>query len=540
MFKISKNPQAPADTTTNDPGESLAMRAQLEPEAQKIDPPAHAPTLWEKAVTGFDRRRNLILLGAVAIWYLLVQLVLITPFKYLGFDESLYVSQFAPGIPAGHMSAPRAFGMPLIAAPVVLITSSVAVLRLYLMLLSSVALFCAFWPWLKLRDTPAIPLAALLFSGVWLSVFYGNEVMPNVYTACCTVAATGCFLLAVRQRAGWRPLAGVVAAFAVISLIRPLDALWVLAPLVAAAVLYRPWRHLAPLAAIAVGSAVGWVPWVIESYLRFDGLIGRIEEMEETNAGGLQFVVLRQLQSFGSGRILCGAWTEDCGRYTVGAVLMWCGLAILAAAGLWTMRNTSFHAAGLLAAGVAICQAVPYFFLTGHANPRYLLPTYALLFIPAAVGLGRLGAAARRRLPKLGAVLVPVLVIIFLGDQFAVAAKVGNSTKEGRLRQLHIGKRLVKLGVQPPCLVYGRGAPAIAHVVRCRYRGVIAYDIPPAGRPAATRRIEKRLTREASRGIQVVVVGAEPDRDDFLPTWSRVRLTPKSTSPVLLSPAATP
>src|SRR5918999_4863923 len=223
MFKVSRNPQTPAGTATTDSAESRTMPVELErPEARETNPSARIPTLREKAITAFGHHRNLILLGAVALWYLLVQLVLITPFKYLGFDESLYVSQFAPGIPAGYMSAPRAFGMPLIAAPVVMLTSSVAILRLYMMLLSGVALFCAFWPWLKLRDTPAIPLAAFLFSGVWLSVFYGNEVMPNVYTACCTVAATGCFLLAMRPGAGWRPLAGIVATFAVISLIRPL------------------------------------------------------------------------------------------------------------------------------------------------------------------------------------------------------------------------------------------------------------------------------------------------------------------------------
>jgi hypothetical protein len=480
------------------------------------------------------KRRNLLLLGAVALGYMFVQFVLITPFKYLGWDESLYVSQFAPGIPAGYMSAPRAFGMPLIAAPVVILTSSVAILRIYLMLLSGIAVFCAFWPWLKLRDTPAVPLAALLLSGLWLSIFYGNELMPNVYTACATVAATGCFLLSMRPDRTWRPLAGIVAAFAAISLIRPLDALWVLAPLAAATILHRPWRRVAPLLAIAAGSAVGWIPWVIESYVRFGGLIGRFEKMEETNAGGLQFVVLRHLRGFGSGDLMCGAWDKSCGHYALGAVLVWAGLAILVVFGLWTLWHTSFLAAGLLATAVGACQAVPYFFLTGHANPRYLLPTYALLAIPAATGLRWLSTHWRRTLPRsLGAAVAPAIVVLFLGQQLSMAAQIGHRAYEERLQQLHMGKRLAQLGVRPPCLVYGRSAPQIAHVPHCAYRGLLVGDLPHG---AAARKIERRLTKEVEQGKQVVVVGASPARYDFLPEWQRLQLTPRSRYVVLLPP----
>jgi hypothetical protein len=108
------------------------------------------------------------------------------------------------------------------------------------------------------------------------------------------------------------PLTGIAAAFAVMSLIRPLDAVWALLPLGAAAILYRPWHRVAPLLAILAGTAVGWAPWVVESYVRFGGLLGRFEQIDKVNAGGLQFVALRQLQSFSSGNLMCGAWQPHC------------------------------------------------------------------------------------------------------------------------------------------------------------------------------------------------------------------------------------
>lgn len=483
-------------------------------------------------------RRNYLLLGSVAIGYLLAQFIIVTPRKYLGWDESLYVSQFAPGIPAGYMSAPRAFGMPLLAAPVVALTPSVALLRLYLMAVSSAGLYCAFWPWLKIRDTGAVPLAALLFSGVWLSIFYGNELMPNVYTACCVVAATGCFVLAVRRPAwrrgrAWGPLAGLVAAFAAMSLIRPLDAVWALLPLGAAALLHRRWRRVAPLVAILAGAAVGWVPWVVEAYVRFGGLLERFAEIDKTNAGGLQFVVLRQLQSFSSGNLMCGAWQAHCGGYTAGAVLMWCVLPVLVALGLLVLRRTSFDGPGLLATGVAVFQAGPYLFLTGHANPRYLLPAYALAFLPAAAGLHWLAGRCRRLAPVIGPALVPALVIVFLADQLAMATAISHRVAKGRHKQLAVGRELVRAGVRPPCLVYGTSAPQIAHVVHCRYKGLLVGKLP-AG--AAGAKAEKKLTAEAARGTRVAVVGTESRPGQFLPGWRRVRVGSARKWTVLVSP----
>jgi len=63
-------------------------------------------------------------------------------------------------------------------------------------------------------------------------------------------------------------------------------------------------------------------------------------------------------------------------------------------------------------AGASI--ALPYIFLIGVLNPRFLLPAYALLALPAALGLRalwpRAGSTAVRAL-TIGALLVPLLAL---------------------------------------------------------------------------------------------------------------------------------
>src|SRR4051812_37221686 len=95
-------------------------------------------------------RRPVMVLGAVAVFYGLIQFV-VTRRVPLGWDETVYVSQVARGVPRAVFSAPRARGVVLLVAPVSLITTSVTALRGYLGVLSAAGLFLAYWPWLKIR-----------------------------------------------------------------------------------------------------------------------------------------------------------------------------------------------------------------------------------------------------------------------------------------------------------------------------------------------------------------------------------------------------
>src|SRR5688500_19048515 len=101
------------------------------------------------------------LLMPVAACYGIAQLMRVGPGMGLGWDETVYVSQVDPRVPAAEFIAPRARGITLIVAPVTLVTSSTEVLRVYLCLLSALALYGSFGTWLRLRPGAVVPVAAL-------------------------------------------------------------------------------------------------------------------------------------------------------------------------------------------------------------------------------------------------------------------------------------------------------------------------------------------------------------------------------------------
>ncbi|MFD0442572.1 hypothetical protein ACFQ10_08465 [Streptomyces indonesiensis] len=114
-------------------------------------------------------------LGLVAIGYAVVQLTMVIPHTghALGWDESVYVSQVDPRTPPAYFSAPRSRGVSLLVAPLVSATDSIPALRILLMLLSAGALYGAFRVWTRLLPAPQVALAALLFSGLWITQISG-------------------------------------------------------------------------------------------------------------------------------------------------------------------------------------------------------------------------------------------------------------------------------------------------------------------------------------------------------------------------------
>lgn len=108
------------------------MTAQLITQAEPANPPPPA----------LRSRRWYLALAVVAACYTLIQLVFLTKVG-LGWDESVYASQVAHGVPPSDFSAPRARGVPLLLAPVAIFTASATALRVYLALLSGAG--CC-WP----------------------------------------------------------------------------------------------------------------------------------------------------------------------------------------------------------------------------------------------------------------------------------------------------------------------------------------------------------------------------------------------------------
>ncbi|MGW3354445.1 hypothetical protein ACWDFL_03345 [Streptomyces bungoensis] len=128
----------------------------------------------------------------IAAAYAVVRLVVVVPHLGLGWDETVYVSQVDPRHPAAFFSAPRSRGISFLASPVLAATDSTTVLRVVLALSSAGALYAAYRVWQPLLGPGRTALAVLLFGGLWTSLLYGPQAMPNLWVALTAVAAAGC------------------------------------------------------------------------------------------------------------------------------------------------------------------------------------------------------------------------------------------------------------------------------------------------------------------------------------------------------------
>lgn len=332
------------------------------------------------------RGRWLLLVGAV---YVVVQLVLFDPQRFLEWDEAVYLSQVQQGVPAVLFAEHRARGITLLVAPLAAFGAPLVAIRLTLVALSGVLLILCMAPWLRVLHRAA-PLAAALFGGNWLALYYGSEIMPNLHVAFGLVAAAGCAAvwLGGERSLGW--LAAVAALTAWVALLRPSDAAYAAAGLgiVALAV---PRRRLAVPVALAAGLAVGWLPWIVEAFASFGGPVQRLREAAALVEGGEQAMLLGHL------RVADGPLVgpDPTGAVSPGAAVWWIGLVVFSVvAFLRADPRTRMLLAVPTAAAVTVIA--PYFF-TGALAPRFLLPGYALLSVPVAVGLLAAAPASRRR-----------------------------------------------------------------------------------------------------------------------------------------------
>jgi len=136
-------------------------------------------------------RRLLVIVGAA---YLVAQLLLFSPDRAPSWDEAIYLSQVTPDVPAIAFAPSRARGISLLVAPITLAGGSLPTVRVFLAALSSVALVGSFLLWVPALGL-GVPVAAFLFASTWVGLFYGSEVMPNLWAAVLAVEAGGTLLL---------------------------------------------------------------------------------------------------------------------------------------------------------------------------------------------------------------------------------------------------------------------------------------------------------------------------------------------------------
>ena len=116
----------------------------------------------------------------VGLTFLVLQLVLAPRPLGLTTDEATYLAKVDPSAPELYWTQPRAWGMPVLAAPVAVFTPGLTLVRLWFSTLSSVGLVAAFWPWLRVLRPGVAPVAALLFSTTWFTLYFGPGVRPNL------------------------------------------------------------------------------------------------------------------------------------------------------------------------------------------------------------------------------------------------------------------------------------------------------------------------------------------------------------------------
>ncbi|MFE4699698.1 hypothetical protein ACFRIC_21750 [Streptomyces sp. NPDC056738] len=411
------------------------------------------------------RPGDLGLLALVAAAFTLAQLVLVHPDMGLGWDETVYVSQVSPHAPAAFFSAPRARGISLLVAPVASWSSSTTLLRIYLALLSGLGLFVALRVWRGLFPARVLALAGALFGTLWVTVFYGPQVMPNYWVAIGALACVGCFL---RAQAGGRDRAalwGIGLSAALMAWMRPPDAVWVTLPLLVLTVAAPRWRRFRPLLALVAGLSAGAVEWIVEAYVSYGGLGQRLSDGSRIQGGlGWNIAVGDQMRSLG-GRVLCRPCTG--GMPEPAVMVWWFVLPVVAALGLVIAVRARRPVPTLLLLACATTASVPYLLMIGYAAPRFLLPVYALAVIPVADALVHLVTAPGGRWRPVTVTLVALGLAAHLAVQFAVLESTVRRTADSHRGWAATAAELHRLGVRPPCALAGYRSVPIAFYAGC-------------------------------------------------------------------------
>ncbi|MFB7597418.1 hypothetical protein [Streptomyces sp. NPDC056160] len=425
-----------------------------------------------RAGDGRARRRGDPPVAAVAAAFTLAQLLLVRPAMGLGWDETVYVSQVSPHAPAAFFSAPRARGVSLLVAPVASWSSSTVLLRVFLALLSGLALYLALRVWRDHFPARVRALAGALFASLWVTLFYGPQAMPNYWVAVGALACAGCFVRARADPQDRAALAGLAGTAALMALMRPMDAVWAVLPLLALAL---PGRHFKPLIALLAGLAAGSAEWIAEAYADYGGPLRRLADGSAIQGGlGWHFAVTDQLRSLG-GRTLCRPCTGALPNPLVTA--WWYALPVLALLGLLCARRARRSGPTLVAPACAATAAFPYLFLIGYAAPRFLLPAYALLALPVADAVAHLVTTPQGHWRPVALSVAVLALAVHLAVQYAVLDHTVTRTTDDRRAWNRTAAALHGLGVRPPCLLTGEEALPIAFYAGC---GSAATDGPNA------------------------------------------------------------
>lgn len=258
------------------------------------------------------------------------------------------------------------------------------------------------------------------------------------------------------------------------ALFRPSDALALAAGLGVAVLLLQGRGSLRALAWLGGGLAVGWAPWLVEMSMRYGGPVAALREagtVGHVSPGGvgekaLQYLALTNGPTLGP---------EQHADVPVGGGL-WLG-AVATLAGWALARSRRSAAFGPLVAATlgGLTLALEYLLVVSGLAPRFLLPAYALLCVPAAAGVAYL--LRTRAASPATATLAIALVAAWTGWQIGTANRIEAGASVARDAARHVGMAMRDLAGEGPCaFVSSDGFPQIAFASGCDGRHLRTVD----------------------------------------------------------------
>jgi len=447
------------------------------------------------------------LLLVVGLGYLVVQLFAFSLDRPPSWDEAIYLSQVAPGAEALPFVPSRARGITFLAIPVLQLGGSLGELRLFLAVASSVALTASFRMWTRVIGFGAVA-AAVLFAGAWPALFYGSELMPNLWVALVCVAATAVLARRLARGEGRYDelLAGGLVALA--AMLRPLDAVVLAAALVLLPFVLRR-GTISWTVHLLLGLAAGWAPWLVEMTGRFGSPAAAFQAAARLGHTGrwALFENVRQYLALSDGPSI-GPVADP--RIPASGAFWLLGMVCLIAIGIRAaaVRGLLRPIAVPTVAGAAL--AAEYVVFTEAQAPRFLLPALALMTIPAGIGLATALAGAWERRSALSghwaaAVAASVLVAVWVILQVGIATRVEAGGARQRASAVRAGHRIRALAARHPCFVYSEASfPIVGYAAGCR--------AAPLGKVVGVwRERAGRLEREGVQPFLVLHAEAESD-----------------------------
>lgn len=380
----------------------------------------------------------------------------------LGADEITYIAQTSVRASGVLLPPVHGHGAGLLAAPITLLTTSLAALRIWMSLLSGLGLFLAMLAWRGLRPAWVLGVAGFILGSLSITQLSGVQVYPDWWAALGVLAVTGLFLQAVTGRMSGRVVLILLAAGAfLIVMMRPQNIAFVLAPTIGAALIVPAWRKPKVLIAIGIGIAAGAAEWAAEAFALYGGLGSRLHlATQEPPRFGLYFSLGYQL------RVLNGPWyclPGQCHGWAFPWLTVWwlalLGLVILGVFATW---RTAARASSALAALSGLWVIACYALLVPIAAPRYLLPAFALLAIPAADAIAWLAATVRWR--PAGLLVACAFLLTGVVCQRVVLQAEVSSQDDGRALYMSTAEQLRVAGIHPPCVLK---SPSTAYYLGC-------------------------------------------------------------------------